>query len=309
MQLPSTSRVRFADIYNVEKASSESSQTSTTETLFSSQTSSDYPEAETSLEWQPTPQMREQLYFLNSFLNRLDGNVSPVRSQLGTDVTDISERTAWYYKRKAVQAVEGVLTAIAPGNSKWLFQQMVDGYTSVADGNLPEHNLLTTLTRLYEEATTWQVRRQILSMFARDYSKTELQVLIPGLSKWCIDEARHHAFISSRGSLIDTPTIQRCRLDPVKVDHFLDFISSPSFLQDVAYGTKKLKLSNGEDLEIPNVVRTVIASRLIQLYQAYCREENFTPLGRSTLFSIIKVWIVDKTLHLSLVSHLCLVIS
>ena len=83
--------------------------------------------------------------------------------------------------------------------------------------------------------------------------------------------------------------MQRCRLDPVKVDHFLDFISSPTFLQDVAYGTKTLKLSSGEKIEIPNVVRTVVASRLIQLYQAYCKEYEFAPLGQSTLFNIVKV--------------------
>ena len=79
------------------------------------------------------------------------------------------------------------------------------------------------------------------------------------------------------------------RLDPAKVDHFLDFISSPSFLQDVAYGTRNLKLSTGEKIEIPSVVRPVISSRLVQLYLKYCAESAFEPLRRSTLFSIIKV--------------------
>ena len=69
------------------------------------------------------------------------------------------------------------------------------------------------------------------------------------------------------GQVIDPPVLQRCRLDPVKVDHFLDFMSSPSFLQDVAYGTRNLKLSDGRTIEIPNVIRTVVASRLIRLYK------------------------------------------
>ena len=69
-----------------------------------------------------------------------------------------------------------------------------------------------------------------------------------------------------------------------KVDHFLDFISSPTFLLDIAYGTKTVKLSSGET-EIPNVVRTVVASRLIQLYQSYCKEYGFAPLGQSSLFN------------------------
>ena len=89
---------------------------------------------------------------------------------------------------------------------------------------------------------------------------------------------------------IDPPVIHRCRLDPVKVDHFLDFISTPSFLQDVAYETKNLKLSDGETIEIPNEARMVIASRLIHLYQLYCAESVFSePIGRSTLLNILKV--------------------
>ena len=37
-----------------------------------------------------------------------------------------------------------------------------------------------------------------------------------------------------------------------------------NFVQDVAYnGTKTLKLSNGEEMEIPNLVRTVIASEIV----------------------------------------------
>ena len=113
-----------------------------------------------------------------------------------------------------------------------------------------------------------------------DYSNTELLNYLSGLSKWRIDGARKHANLNSPGQVIDAPVLQRCRLDPVKVDHFLDFISSPSFLQDVAYGTKNLKLSDGHTIEILNVVRTVVASRLIRLYQEHCRESGFEPIGR-----------------------------
>ena len=105
-------------------------------------------------------------------------------------------------------------------------------------------------------------------MFVGDYSKTELLAFVPGLTKWRIDEARKHAFRTSPGHMIDPPIIHRCRFDPVKLDHFLDFISTPSFLQDAAYGTKNLKLSDGGTIEIPNVVRTVVDSRLIHLYKS-----------------------------------------
>ncbi|KAK3744065.1 hypothetical protein QZH41_020591 [Actinostola sp. cb2023] len=140
------------------------------------------------------------------------GNVSPIRSQLSSDVDKISSSTNRYYKRKAVQAVETVLDAIAPGKSAWLFQQVTQNFSRVTDTDMPEN-----------------------------------------------------------------------------VPFSGDFISSPSFLQDVAYGTKYIKLSDGQKLEIPNVVRTVITSRLIHLYQSYCAKSGFSPLGRSTLFNILKV--------------------
>lgn len=157
-----------------------------------------------------------------------------------------------------------------------------------------EDTLVARMVILYEEAANWYTRQQILSLFVTDYSKTELLALIPGLSKWRIDEARKHAFQSKPGQPIDPPKITRCRLDAVKVDHFLDFLSSPSFLQDVAYGTRTLKLESGQSLEIPNMVRTVISSHLVRMYLNFCVESNFEPLRRSTLFNIIKVWIKKR---------------
>ena len=130
--LPSP-QVRFAD-----NPPSETSESSTTDTLFSSFSPGANPDVETSQEWQPTPQVKEQLISLSNFRRRVDGRISLIRSQLRTDVEEISSRTSLYYKHKAVQVVETVLEAIAPGNSKWLFQEVVEGCCSLAVENLPE---------------------------------------------------------------------------------------------------------------------------------------------------------------------------
>ena len=74
-----------------------------------------------------------------------------------------------------------------------------------------------------------------------------------------------------------------------KVDHFIDFINRPYFYQDVAYGTRVLKLDSGENISMPNVVRTVTRSTMIHQYLQYCTEERFTPLSRRTLFKILEV--------------------
>lgn len=259
--------------------------------VFSSGSQESLTAVETSMEWQATPQVQMKLRSLNNFLRQADGRMSPVRSQLSTNAEGVSSSTTRYYKRKGMQVVEASLDAIAPGQSKWLLQKVLEAYSHSTDSdvNPPEKTLLSRLVTLYNEATNWYTRQQILSVFVADYSKTELLSFIPGLTKWRIDEARKHAFRTSPGRIIVPPVLHRCRLEPVKVDHFLDFISSPSFLQDVAYGTKTLRLSDGETIEIPNVVRTVVASRLTNLYQSYCCESGFEPMGRSTLLNILKV--------------------
>ena len=214
-----------------------------------------------------------------------------MRSQLSTNADNVSSSPARYYKREAAQVLETVFEAIAPGQSKWLTQQVIEKYchSTNSEVNTPEQTLLSRLIVLYNDASSWYTRQQILSVFDCDYSKTELLNYLPGLSKWRVDEARKHANLNGPGQVIDPPVLQRCPLDPIKVDHFLDFISSPSFLQNEAYGTKNLKLSDSHTIEIPNVVRTVVASRLIRLCQEHCRESGFKPIGGSTLFNILKV--------------------
>lgn len=148
---------------------------------------------------------------------------------------------------------------------------------------MPDNQILARLVKLYDEANSWYTRQQILSIFVCDYPKSELLTLIPGLTKWRMKQ------VNEPGQQIETPQIKRSRLHPAMVDHFLDFVSSLSFLQDGAFRTKKLRLSDGETLEIPNVVRTVIASRLVQLYTSYCSETGFELLGRSMLCNTLQV--------------------
>lgn len=75
----------------------------------------------------------------------------------------------------------------------------------------------------------------------------------------------------------------------VKVDHYIDFLNRPYFHQDVAFGTRNLKLENGETIEMPNVVRTVTRSTMVAQYFAFCSEEKYEPLSRATLFRILEV--------------------
>ena len=75
-------------------------------------------------------------------------------------------------------------------------QQVMEKYSHSTDldVNLPEKTLFSRFVTLYNEATNWYTRQQILSVFVGNYFKTELLSFIPGLTKWGIDEARKHSF-------------------------------------------------------------------------------------------------------------------
>lgn len=133
------------------------------------------------------------------------------------------------------------------------------------------------------------VDKKTLSLFANDFSRGKLQQMIPGLSKWCIDEARQHMIHRGKGQSVLEQPIFCSRIDAAKVDRFLDFISRPDLLQDVTFGTKNLKLHSGEHIIIPAVIRTLIPFCIIEQYAAYCKKEAFEPAGERSLFRILDV--------------------
>lgn len=236
-------------------------------------------------EYMPTPKKNYKLHALNQNIATLSGRrVSPVRFQLNQDVTGAAKSTRSYIKRKAYEVVETTLECIAPGQSRELLKLITEPTTM---DDKPANEIMKTLISLFDKAPTRQARLKLLAVFVQHFTKTQLKEMVPGLTTWKIEEARKYAddwdLFEPKGTVI------RYRLDEKKVDHFIDFISSPYYLQDVAYGTRKIRLSNGEVIEIPNMVRTVINARMIKLYKSYCQEVDVVPLGRSMLFSILKV--------------------
>ena len=75
----------------------------------------------------------------------------------------------------------------------------------------------------------------------------------------------------------------------VKLEHFLGFIDRPYFYQDVAFGTRRIKLESGEKFTMPNVIRTVTRATMIAQYIEFCKSENFDPLSRSSLYRVLSV--------------------
>ncbi|KAL9954343.1 hypothetical protein ACROYT_G041867 [Oculina patagonica] len=247
-----------------------------TVTLSSLDSENSEPEEEVSIWCDEKELQNERRQALNDALGNLtNGRFSPIRSTLYASWDDISSTQQKYYMRKAREAVTASLSVISPGQEKELWNSIrsesiierEDGDSSKRKRFDTSTGLIDVLIKAHDQAGSWQ------SLFANDFSRAELQTLIPGLTKWRIDQARLHANEVGKGQIVPEKPIFRTRIDPVKVDHFINYISRPDLLQDVAFGTKTLKLDSGERIVIPAVIRTLIPSRIIHQYTSYCKEQ------------------------------------
>ena len=79
----------------------------------------------------------------------------------------------------------------------------------------------------------------------------------------------------------------RTKVDINQLDHFVNFITSPYIVQDLPFGERFLKLSSGEVIHTPNVIRVSVNERIIDQYLQYCQEGEATPLSKSTLRRVL----------------------
>ena len=174
------------------------------------------------------------------------------------------ERTKRRYSRKAKQSVCQVLEVIAPGQSDKLWSVLGDNES--LKRSQADVELLEALAESYCNASHWSTRRQILSIMADKISLKELQRYIPGLTSYRFNIARHHQLLHGRRTAVPLEIARRMKVDYSQVDHFLNFITSPHVVQDLPFGEKMLKLSTGEEIKTPNVVRMLIPERITYQY-------------------------------------------
>lgn len=307
MQCEEPESTSFADV-TTENSELQGEDADETVTLSSQASDGTEPEEEVSIWCDEKELQNERRQTFNDTLGNLTGGrFSPILSTLNASWDDISSTQQKYYKRKAREAVTASLSVISPGQEKELWNSIrkesiverEDGDSSKRKHFDTSTGLIDVLIKAHDQAGSWQTKRQILSLFANDFSRAELQRLIPGLTKWRIDQARLHANEAGKGQPVPEKQIFRTRIDPVKVDHFVDYISRPDLVQDIAFGTKTLKLDSGERIIIPAVIRTLIPSRIIDQYTSYCKQQEFEPASERSLFRMLEVCSasMQKSLH------------
>ena len=189
-----------------------------TMSLSSQASQSHEPEEEVSIWCDERELQNERRQTFNDVLKNVAGErFSPIPSW-----DDISSTQQKYYMRKAREAVTASLSVICPGqeNKLWRFIRN-ESLIQSEDGDLSKRRhfdtstgLIDVLIKAHDEEGSWQTKRQILSLFANDLSRVQLQRLIPGLSKWRIDQARLHAIEAGKGQAVPEKAILRTRIEP-----------------------------------------------------------------------------------------------
>lgn len=189
---------------------------------------------------------------------------------------------------QGIDAFEFLAECVTPGQTEKVMNAVM---MKILDGEQKESLDVMTeaLIQSYLQQNERNTQIQILSLFANKFTKEKLMEMVPGLTTFKIDAARRHAAITSPGHLLNPPKICRARLTVPKINHFIEFISSPIYHQAVGYGAKCLKLSSGIEIKAPKIVRNVIPARLIATYQNYCKDVGLSCFKRATLYNILKV--------------------
>ena len=233
----------------------------------------------------------EKLEAVNKLLS-LEGH-SPITRTLHVGWVEATPKTHKYYTSKMEDVVSTVLEVIAPNDAGllWSALKAPPGINDRYNEPKAESSLLTALIESYKQATHSNTRKNILSVIADKLSFNDLQKLIPDLSRSRFTVARRHGIQYGPEALASQiakkNTILRQRIDPGQVEHFIEFITSQNVIQDLPFGRRKLQLTSGETMEIPNVIRLLIPSRLVDQYLHFCHETGFKPLGKSTLLKVI----------------------
>ena len=225
---------------------------------------------------------------LNRFLQGRD--ISPVRHALSVPWNEAKDRTKRRYLRKAEQCVSAVLTVLAPEDSKCLWEELCKGrgnLRTTGGKSRKDLELLDAFAESYLNAQHWSTRQQILSILADKLSFKELTEFLPTVTSYRYNIARQHALLHGRGEPIPSHENRRMKVDQGKLEDFILFITSPHVLQDVPFGERMLKLSTGEVIQTPNVIRLMIPERIIQQYQQYCSERDFEPMSKRTLQRVL----------------------
>ncbi len=152
-------------------------------------------------------------------------------SQIETPWKELGDRSKRRARETVTKTMSSFTELLAPGHGKELMEYTVDGIRNSKKVTEEQIPLSDTLISAVKNCANNNVRNQILSLVALNYTKTELLELIPGLTPAHIDAARKHARVVGPGLPLQVKPTPRDRLNMDKAQHFVLFMLQPDFMQ------------------------------------------------------------------------------
>ncbi|CAF1119387.1 unnamed protein product [Didymodactylos carnosus] len=183
--------------------------------------------------------------------------------------------------------IKTVTSYIAPNDTDEVIHDIFHTKKDTTNCKLDKQfiSVMEAISDAYNNAEKWTTRREILSVVAPKINYKLVQPFIPGITKYRSSAVRRHALEFGTGKHIESTPVLRQRFEDYQVEHFIDFILSPHICTDMPFGEQSLKLSDGAELLVPNTIRNLIPSRIIDQYYSYILENSpgFSPLGLNDL--------------------------
>lgn len=198
-----------------------------------------FSQGTTESDWSQARKSQKDIF--NDAMKTLSGGCyPPLRSQPSQPLTKLNYTSKMYYVRQVKYAIELICESIAPDQSKELLNSIIQIYQKSGIGTEKEKSLdqLTEAVIVaYNKSDDHVTKTQILSIIVDKYTKSELSSMIEGLTSYRIDNARKHSATHGPGTYVAPPKISRVRLSKGKIQHFIEFISAPCYLQSVGFGS------------------------------------------------------------------------
>ena len=217
------------------------------------------------------------LRLLNTFLEECDVKTI-IKPQI--EWNDCVDRTKRRYIQHTRDIIVAVLKVVSPENAGYLWTALqaskaVNDELGVEGILLPGQRVyLEAIAETYKNASSLDMRRQILSIMTGTASFAAIREFIPGLTQFRYTVANLHRLQHGTGASVPRQPTARFRVDEAQLDHFLQFITSPHIVQDLPFGQKSLQLSNGNVVEVPNVIRALIPERITTQYKQFCKRSR-----------------------------------
>lgn len=223
--------------------------------------------------------------------------------RIGREIFEnMNPRSQATHVTQAKQIFDEVMRRLCPNAPEQLWKAIVDKEVRDRDADESKQKLMQSIADAYSDANHPANRLQFLSILANSMSFSECQQHIPTLSRSSYNRARKHAkeFGAGTAALKDRDTY--LRYSPVAVEHFITYVLSCNVVSDLPFGEATMKLSTGECVTVPNVIRDAIPERIVSEYRKFVQEqiemkdlpENFPQLQRSSLLRILEVCKASK---------------